>query len=149
MAKKNTSAKKKGNQHKKKLISNIPQKKEEKKLGDGIVELGKHFKEEGDDYNYVLIHTLANRFAEAFAEYTHQKMRDIWGIGAEPDRGIRPAPGYPTCPDHSQKALLFKLLNATKNTGISLTESYMMSPVSSVCAWVFSHPSSNYFTVKY
>lgn len=117
--------------------------------GDGIVELGKHFKEEGDDYNYVLIHTLANRFAEAFAEYTHQKMRDIWGIGAEPDRGIRPAPGYPTCPDHSQKALLFKLLNATKNTGISLTESYMMSPVSSVCAWVFSHPSSNYFTVKY
>jgi 5-methyltetrahydrofolate--homocysteine methyltransferase len=117
------------------------------------------FEADHDDYNSILLKALADRLAEAFAEYLHQKVRrEDWGYATDEElkndelikekyRGIRPAPGYPACPDHTEKTGLFKLLNATENTGVELTESLAMFPASSVSGWYFGHPQSKYFGV--
>ncbi|ODT35328.1 MAG: methionine synthase [Niabella sp. SCN 42-15] len=112
-----------------------------------------------DDYNKIMLQALADRFAEAFAEYLHEKTRkELWGYNKnetldnedlikEKYQGIRPAPGYPACPDHTEKYKLFELLGGEENTGIHLTESLAMYPAASVCGWYFSHPQSKYFGV--
>ncbi len=112
-----------------------------------------------DDYNKIMLQALADRFAEAFAELLHQRVRkEYWGYASgetltpeelikETYRGIRPAPGYPACPDHTEKYKLFDLLKATETAGIQLTESLAMYPAASVCGWYFSHPQSSYFGV--
>ena len=112
-----------------------------------------------DDYNKIMLQALADRFAEAFAEYLHEKTRKkLWGYNKnetldnedlikEKYQGIRPAPGYPACPDHTEKYKLFELLGGEENTGIHLTESLAMYPAASVCGWYFSHPQSKYFGV--
>lgn len=112
-----------------------------------------------DDYTTIMIKILADRLAEASAELLHRKIRqEYWGFSPGEDlpaedlfrnayRGIRPAPGYPACPDHTEKETLFRLLEAEKNTGTTLTGNYAMVPLSSVSAWVFSHPQSSYFNV--
>lgn len=112
-----------------------------------------------DDYTQIMLKALADRLAEAFAEYLHEKVRVTeWGYAAdealenealirERYQGIRPAPGYPACPEHSEKATLFKLLDATSHTGIELTESFAMTPAAAVSGWYFSHPESRYFGV--
>ncbi len=117
------------------------------------------FKAEHDDYNDILLKALADRLAEAFAEHVHERVRkELWGyapdealgneeIIAERYRGIRPAPGYPACPDHSEKPPLFALLGATERAGIQLTESFAMMPASSVSGFYFSHPDSSYFGI--
>ena len=113
----------------------------------------------GDDYNEIMIKALADRLAEAFAEYLHEYVRkNAWGYAAdealetealigEKYAGIRPAPGYPACPEHSEKETLFELLDATANTGITLTDSYAMSPAAAVSGWYFAHPESRYFGI--
>ncbi len=123
----------------------------------GIEKHIKAFEENLDDYNKIILQALADRLAEAFAEYLHAKTRkEYWGYAKEEQldnealikenyRGIRPAPGYPACPDHTEKYSLFNLLNAEQHTGISLTESLAMYPASSVCGWYFAHPQSQYF----
>ena len=117
------------------------------------------FQEEHDDYNKIMLQALADRFAEAFTELLHKKVRTgYWGYAAtesldnaelikEKYVGIRPAPGYPACPDHTEKIKLFHILNASEQTGITLTESLAMYPASSVCGWYFSHPQSKYFGI--
>lgn len=112
-----------------------------------------------DDYNKIMLQALADRFAEAFAEYLHEKSRkELWGYAKEESlqnedlikekyEGIRPAPGYPACPDHTEKYKLFELLGGEAITGIHLTESLAMYPSASVCGWYFSHPDSKYFGV--
>ena len=112
-----------------------------------------------DDYMRIMVKTLADRLAEALAEYLHYKVRtEYWPYAADETlsieeiikgryQGIRPAPGYPACPDHRDKELIFELLNAEKNTGINLTESYMMVPEASVCGFYFAHPESKYFSI--
>jgi 5-methyltetrahydrofolate--homocysteine methyltransferase len=126
--------------------------------GIGVDELAKHFQAEHDDYNAIMTKALADRFAEAFAEYLHHRARIAWGYGKderltneelirERYRGIRPAPGYPACPDHVEKRTLFTLLAAEENTGITLTESFAMHPGASVSGLYFSHPASRYFAV--
>jgi len=126
--------------------------------GIGCDELAKRFEEEQDDYQAIMCKALADRLAEAFAEMLHQKARNEWGYGskeslshkqlvAEKYRGIRPAFGYPACPDHTLKRPLFELLDAEKNTGISLTESFAMMPASSVSGLYFAHPEAKYFSV--
>jgi 5-methyltetrahydrofolate--homocysteine methyltransferase len=112
-----------------------------------------------DDYSSILLKALADRLAEAFAERLHQRVRrEFWGYApdehfsneqlvAEEYRGIRPAPGYPACPDHTEKTALFELLDAEANTGIRLTESFAMYPASSVSGWYLSHPAARYFNV--
>ena len=111
-----------------------------------------------DDYNSIMIKAVADRFAEAFAEMMHYKFRtEIWGYSnedfdndefiEEKYRGIRPAPGYPACPEHSEKEKLWALLNVEKNTGMTLTSSYAMLPTASVSGWYFAHPESRYFGV--
>ena len=123
----------------------------------GIEKHIKAFEENLDDYNKIILQALADRLAEAFAEYLHAKTRkEYWGYAKEEQLdnealikenyiGIRPAPGYPACPDHTEKYSLFNLLNAEQHTGISLTESLAMYPASSVCGWYFAHPQSQYF----
>lgn len=123
----------------------------------GIEKHIKAFEENLDDYNKIILQALADRFAEAFAEYLHAKTRtEFWGYAAheqlsneslisEQYQGIRPAPGYPACPDHTEKYPLFELLETEKHTGITLTESLAMYPASSVCGWYFAHPQSQYF----
>ena len=118
------------------------------------------FMDDHDDYHKILLQALADRLAEAFAEVLHRKVRkEIWGYAKDEDMpiadlvheqymGIRPAPGYPACPDHTEKNKLFALLNATENAGIQLTESLAMYPAASVCGWYFSHPESSYFGVN-
>jgi 5-methyltetrahydrofolate--homocysteine methyltransferase len=125
----------------------------------GIEKHIKAFEAALDDYNKIMLQALADRFAEAFAEALHQQTRkEYWGYVQEETLsneelikekyiGIRPAPGYPACPDHTEKYKLFKLLNATAHTGIELTESLAMYPASSVCGWYFSHPQSQYFGI--
>lgn len=125
----------------------------------GIEEHIKAFEEKHDDYNKIMLQALADRFAEAFAEYLHEKVRKkYWGyvteehltneeLISEKYQGIRPAPGYPACPDHTEKYKLFQILDVTATTGITLTESLAMYPASSVCGWYFSHPESRYFGV--
>ena len=115
------------------------------------------FKSDHDDYNEIMIKALADRLAEAFAELMHEKVRQkLWGYAPneslenedlvkEKYQGIRPAPGYPACPDHTEKRTLFDLLDVEKNTGIKLTESFAMYPASSVSGLYFSHPESKYF----
>lgn len=126
--------------------------------GHGIDELAKAFEKNNDDYSGIMAKALADRCAEAFAEYLHKKVRDLWGFGqnenlnneeliAEKYRGIRPAPGYPACPDHTEKPILFKLLEVEKYAGITLTESCAMYPASSVSGFYFAHPESRYFAV--
>jgi 5-methyltetrahydrofolate--homocysteine methyltransferase len=117
------------------------------------------FKQAGDDYNSIMVLALADRLAEAFAERMHERARrEFWGYApdealentaliAEQYRGIRPAPGYPACPDHTEKATLFALLEAEKNTGLTLTESFAMWPAASVSGFYFSHPGAAYFGV--
>lgn len=119
----------------------------------------KSFEAAHDDYNKIILQALADRLAEAFAEYLHAKTRkEYWGYVKEENlsneelikekyQGIRPAPGYPACPDHTEKYKLFELLDATDTTGISLTESLAMFPASSVCGWYFAHPQSQYFGI--
>jgi 5-methyltetrahydrofolate--homocysteine methyltransferase len=124
----------------------------------GADELAEQFKKEHDDYSAILGKALADRFAEAFAEYLHQQARIAWGFGSdeklshadlirEKYRGIRPAAGYPACPDHIEKRTLFDLLNAEKNAGVKLTESFAMHPGASVSGLYFSHPDAKYFAV--
>jgi 5-methyltetrahydrofolate--homocysteine methyltransferase len=115
--------------------------------GVGVQKLSDWYRSQDDDYSAILTQSVGDRLAEAFAEYIHHEARKIWGFPDEPERGVRPAPGYPSCPDHAEKKLLFALLNATELAGMSLTESYMMRPASSVSAWIFSHPGSVYFSV--
>ena len=117
------------------------------------------YKKDHDDYNSIMLKALADRLAEAFAERMHERVRkEFWGyvpsealpnedLIDEKYQGIRPAPGYPACPDHTEKATLFNLLDATKNAGIELTESFAMMPASSVSGWYFSHPQSKYFGI--
>ncbi len=116
------------------------------------------FIEKNDDYSSIMAKALGDRFAEAAAELLHKKVREQWGFGLsenlspeelinEKYRGIRPAPGYPACPDHTEKALLWKLLDAEKNTGVSLTENFAMNPPSSVSGLYFAHPQATYFQV--
>lgn len=125
--------------------------------GGGLDEKVSEFEKDHDDYNAILLKALADRFAEAFAEFLHEFTRkELWGYASdellsnedlikESYRGIRPAPGYPACPDHSEKIGLFEILNATEITGVSLTESLAMFPVSSVSGWYFGHPKAKYF----
>jgi 5-methyltetrahydrofolate--homocysteine methyltransferase len=117
------------------------------------------FEADHDDYNAILLKALADRLAETLAERLHQRVRtEFWGYAAgesldadaliaEKYRGIRPAPGYPACPEHSEKATLFRMLDAGNNAGIALTESFAMTPAASVSGWYFSHPGSQYFVV--
>jgi 5-methyltetrahydrofolate--homocysteine methyltransferase len=119
----------------------------------------KKFADEHDEYNKILVQILADRFVEAFAECLHQKVRkEYWGyekdeslsneqLIKEQYKGVRPAPGYPACPDHTEKLKLFSLLNATENVGIELTESLAMNPPASVCGWYIGHPQSHYFGI--
>ena len=123
----------------------------------GIEKHIKAFEENLDDYNKIILQALADRLAEAFAEYLHAKTRkEYWGYVKDEQLGndelikenyvgIRPAPGYPACPDHTEKYTLFNLLEAEKHTGITLTESLAMYPASSVCGWYFANPQSQYF----
>ncbi len=127
--------------------------------GFGADELAKAYEAKGDDYNAIMVKALADRLAEALAERMHQYVRqELWGYAAdealdndalikEQYQGIRPAPGYPACPDHTEKAALFELLQATEQTGITLTESYAMFPAASVSGWYFAHPEARYFAV--
>lgn len=115
------------------------------------------FMGEHDEYNKILVQILADRFVEAFAECLHEQTRkEHWGYAKDENltneeliregyKGIRPAPGYPACPDHTEKLKLFSLLNVTENIGIELTESLAMNPPASVCGWYFAHPQSHYF----
>ncbi|HEX2595799.1 MAG TPA: methionine synthase [Luteimonas sp.] len=117
------------------------------------------FQADHDDYNAILLKALADRLAETLAERIHQRVRkELWGYAAEESldaeqligetyRGIRPAPGYPACPEHSEKATLFRLLDAERNAGMELTESFAMLPAAAVCGYYFSHPQSQYFVV--
>ncbi|MDN3526416.1 methionine synthase [Halomonas sabkhae] len=126
--------------------------------GHGVEALAERYKAAGDDYNAIMVQALADRLAEAFAEYMHERVRtEYWGYApeealdnealiAEQYRGIRPAPGYPACPDHTEKATLFRLLEAEQHTGLSLTESFAMWPAAAVSGWYFAHPQSKYFS---
>jgi 5-methyltetrahydrofolate--homocysteine methyltransferase len=127
--------------------------------GHGELEIAKRFKDAGDDYSSIMATALADRLAEAFAEALHKKVRtELWGYAAdeattideliaEQYQGIRPAPGYPAQPDHTEKATLFRLLQAERNAGMALTESYAMTPPASVSGLYFGHPGSHYFGV--
>lgn len=124
--------------------------------GEGVEKFSEDFKQKGDDYNSIMASVLGDRIAEALAEMIHKKVRDLWGYGKEEKlssedlinekyRGIRPAPGYPSCPDHTEKEILWDLLEAEKHTGVSLTESFAMTPPSSVSGFYMAHPESRYF----
>ena len=126
--------------------------------GHGVEEYAKEFEAQHDDYSAIMAKALGDRLAEALAELMHKKAREFSGYGKtenlamkdiirEKYRGIRPAPGYPACPDHQTKPPLFELLAAEATTGIHLTESYAMFPASSVSGWYFNHPESKYFAV--
>ncbi len=125
--------------------------------GIGIEKQIAKFKQQHDDYNIILLQALADRLAEAFAECLHERVRkEFWAYATDENlnnaelikesyQGIRPAPGYPSCPDHTEKATLWELLQPTENADISLTESFAMLPAASVSGWYFSHPDSQYF----
>jgi len=127
--------------------------------GIGLDERAKEFEAAHDDYSAILLKALGDRLAEAFAERLHERVRtELWGYAAgetltneqliaEEYRGIRPAPGYPACPDHTEKATLFRLLDATNIAGITLTESFAMLPTAAVSGWYFAHPDAKYFGV--
>ena len=125
--------------------------------GIGADQLAEEYEAQHDDYNAIMVKALADRLAEAFAEHLHERVRrEHWGYAAdetldnealikEKYRGIRPAPGYPACPDHTEKGTLFKLLDVEKNIGLELTDSYAMSPAAAVSGWYFGHPDAKYF----
>jgi len=126
--------------------------------GPEVEELARSFEKQLDDYNAILVKAIGDRLAEALAEYMHKQVRDEWGYGrtenlklddlvSEKYRGIRPAPGYPAQPDHTEKPILFELLDAEKRSGIKLTESNSMYPASSVSGMYYAHPESRYFAV--
>jgi 5-methyltetrahydrofolate--homocysteine methyltransferase len=129
-------------------------------IGDGVDELAARYVRDNDDYSAILVKALADRLAEACAEWLHEHVRqNLWGyepqapsnVGLLLDehyQGIRPAPGYPACPDHTEKPTLFRLLDAQSSIGISLTESMAMVPASSVSGWYFAHPQATYFAVN-
>ena len=128
--------------------------------GGGLEQLAKAYEDSGDDYNSIMIKALGDRLAEAFAEHLHLLVRkQYWGYEADENldnsalinekyNGIRPAPGYPACPDHLEKLKLFKLLDVERHTGIKLTESLAMWPAASVCGFYFSHPEADYFGIN-
>ncbi|MBZ0242095.1 MAG: methionine synthase, partial [Bacteroidales bacterium] len=127
--------------------------------GHGTPEMVKFFEDQLDDYNAIMAKVMADRLAEALAKYIHVKVRkEIWGY--KPDeklslsemlkenyQGIRPAPGYPACPEHSEKRVLFDLLQAEQYTGVELTENFSMYPAAAVSGFFFAHPDSQYFNV--
>jgi 5-methyltetrahydrofolate--homocysteine methyltransferase len=125
--------------------------------GIGIEDKIEEFEADHDDYNSILLKALADRLAEAFAERMHERVRkEFWGFAAaenlsnaemikEEYRGIRPAPGYPACPDHTEKGLLWDLIEPDKNAGMTITESFAMLPTASVSGMYFSHPEARYF----
>jgi 5-methyltetrahydrofolate--homocysteine methyltransferase len=125
--------------------------------GIGADELAAEYEAKHDDYNSIMVKALADRLAEAFAEHLHHRVRtEYWGYAEdealdnealikEKYRGVRPAPGYPACPDHTEKASLFKLLNVTENIGLELTESFAMAPAAAVSGWYFGNPDAKYF----
>lgn len=125
--------------------------------GIGAEELAKSYENAGDDYNAIMVKALADRLAESFAEHLHRLVRtEYWGYVSDEQltndelikegySGIRPAPGYPACPDHTEKSTLFDLLNAEKEIGVELTEHFAMFPTAAVSGWYFSHPESKYF----
>jgi 5-methyltetrahydrofolate--homocysteine methyltransferase len=126
--------------------------------GIGLKELCDRFRAANDDYNAIMAEAIADRLAEAFAECLHKRVRDEWGYGREENlspaeliqekyRGIRPAPGYPACPDHTEKGSLWHLLDVQENTGMLITESFAMWPGSSVSGLYFAHPESRYFSL--
>ncbi|SPP65397.1 methionine synthase [Nitrospira lenta] len=126
--------------------------------GIGLDELCRRFDKDHDDYNSIMAKALADRLAEAFAEFLHKRVRDEWGYGKQETlsaeelireryRGIRPAPGYPACPDHTEKRLLFDVLQVERNAGITLTESFAMLPTAAVSGFYFAHPEAKYFAV--
>ncbi|MAG99540.1 MAG: methionine synthase [Pseudomonadales bacterium] len=127
--------------------------------GIGAEEMAREYEAKGDDYNAIMVKALADRLAEACAEWLHEQVRKTyWGYAddeklanddliREKYRGIRPAPGYPACPDHTEKATLFSLLDPQQQCGVSLTEHFAMYPAASVSGWYFSHPQSQYFAV--
>lgn len=127
--------------------------------GTGVRERCEAFEADDDDYSSIMLKALADRFAEACAEYLHHRVRtDLWGYQGdsftneelirERYQGIRPAPGYPACPDHTEKATIFELLDAPAAIGVSLTESFAMDPAASVSGLYFAHPESRYFGVR-
>ena len=127
--------------------------------GHGIENIIKEYQAKNDDYSEIMAKVLADRLAEAAAEWLHKKVRtEYWGYSKDEDLdlnamlyekycGIRPAPGYPACPDHKEKDKIWKLLNVEEQIGIGLTESRAMFPAASVCGWYFSHPQARYFSV--
>jgi len=127
--------------------------------GIGIEILVRKYEQEHDDYRAIMVKAVADRLAEAFAERLHERVRkEFWGYArdeslsneeliGEKYAGIRPAPGYPACPDHTEKETLFAILDATRHTGIQLTENFAMLPAASVCGIYFSHPKARYFGV--
>jgi len=126
--------------------------------GIGLKELCDRFRADNDDYNAIMAEALADRLAEAFAECLHKRVRDEWGYGLdeglsnadlihEKYRGIRPAAGYPACPDHTEKGTLWRLLDVQANTGMMITESFAMWPGSSVSGIYFAHPQARYFSL--
>ncbi len=126
--------------------------------GIGLKELCDRYRAENDDYNAIMAEALADRLAEAFAECLHKMARDAWGYGLaeglspaeliqEKYRGIRPAPGYPACPDHTEKGTIWRLLDVQAKTGMLITESFAMWPGSSVSGIYFAHPESRYFSL--
>ncbi|MCK5818448.1 MAG: methionine synthase [Psychromonas sp.] len=128
--------------------------------GIGEHEVAKRYKENNDDYNAILVQAVCDRLAEAFAEYLHQKTRkEYWGFARDETlnnnelireryQGIRPAPGYPACPEHTEKQIIWDLMNVEYEIGMKITSSYAMTPGSSVSGWIFSHPQSRYFAVS-
>ncbi len=126
--------------------------------GEEVDAIAGRFEREHDDYNAIIVKALGDRLVEAAAEWLHRRARHEWGFGGEERlttedllreryRGIRPAPGYPACPDHTAKRLIFDLLSAEERTGMRLTENFAMSPPSSIAGWFFAHPRSRYFAV--
>jgi len=127
--------------------------------GIGVKQLVEKYEQQNDDYSAIMVKALADRLAEAFAERLHERARkEFWGYAADENLsndelikekfvGIRPAPGYPACPDHSEKQKIWDLLEVEKYTGITLTENFAMNPAASVCGWYFSHPEARYFSI--
>jgi 5-methyltetrahydrofolate--homocysteine methyltransferase len=127
--------------------------------GKGLEQLVAMYEKEGDSYSSLMAKILADRLSEAFAEYLHEQVRkNYWGYDPSENleisdmlhvkyRGIRPAPGYPACPDHSEKQQIFDMLKVQSNIGVTLTDSYMMNPAASVCGYYFAHPQSRYFAI--
>jgi 5-methyltetrahydrofolate--homocysteine methyltransferase len=124
----------------------------------GVEAFAGEFEQRGDDYQSIMVKALGDRFAEALAEYLHREMRVLWGYGKDEQlsleaiineeyRGIRPAPGYPACPDHTEKAKIWSLLSVEQAIGLALTENYAMTPASSVSGYYFGHPDAKYFNV--